>query len=58
MPTIDLRDQRITGQVFLDVNHYLAAESGYDFASINVVNSEGVVTNVFRTSTSTSSFSR
>ena len=38
------------------MNHYLAAESGYDFASINVVNSEGVATNVFRTSTSTSGF--
>ncbi len=55
-PDIDLRDQRITGQVSLELNHYLAVESGFDFANINVVNADGVVTNLFRSSTSTSGF--
>ncbi|MHB0959585.1 MAG: tandem-95 repeat protein [Pirellulaceae bacterium] len=55
-PTIDLRDQRLTGQVFLDLNHYLSTESGFDFARIDVVNSEGVITNLFRSSASTNGF--
>jgi VCBS repeat-containing protein len=55
-PPIDLRDQRITGQVFLDINHLLDTEDGFDFASIDVIDAEGNVTNVFNSSSSTTSF--
>ncbi|MCU0963103.1 MAG: proprotein convertase P-domain-containing protein, partial [Pirellulaceae bacterium] len=55
-PDLDLRDQRLTGRLLLGLNHFLNTESGFDFAEIDVVNAEGVRTNLFSTSSSTSGF--
>ena len=55
-PEINLQDQRITGQLFLALNHFLSTESNYDYASIDIVDSLGNTTSVFSSSTSTSGF--
>jgi subtilisin-like proprotein convertase family protein len=55
-PTVDLRDQRITGPLFLEFNHFLATESGFDFARVEVVNAAGQRTTILNTDSSTSGF--